>query len=682
MEFRNSANQTPTGKNRQHNMPGPCLEPEKQHNIQRMADFSGTSCLRGSKFSIFKLKKEAVGPNISGMGPSENCNNATTNEGKGSIDVVVQPIKPRSLDRFFSETSNPATMDGCLRNRLGSSRLRRPLGGRVVEPSASRAAYESLRNSSGPLCTENGVSPNRDICESVLRQPHHGTGFKKERLFPFFVSDVRCAISSESLLREKAFSRPTKDSRQVECPSRRPVQERLSTGRMGSSSSRLEEDNICVPEAGDRLDGNTIQQPTASIHLPVRSPNSTRSGCMGIGLEQMEVDLSVSPPITGSPSIRKSSKFQRQHGPRSEEPPNASPLVQSGSSLHPVSTLPPPSTIGERHVEGGWKTRILTLDRSAFLRSHLLPLYGEEVTFRILGGKRTSTRNQQEVAWKALQAWFSSYEEVKLSKKVVLEFLTHLRVEKNLKTSTILNYKASLATPLKLVFNIDLNSWEFKELGRSLFIERPPNQPRIPSWDLVKVLDMLRTEEYSSPRISKFSLLKKCIFLTALACGNRISELAAFYRTGLRVNSRSRKIIFPVAPGFLFKNQRLGRCPPAAEVLSLEAGPSELCPVKCIRQYLKISKDTRGPLFRNSKTERPLNRASISKLICSLIEEADPGKLPQAHDVRRVSTSIAWTRGIPLEEIARRAFWKSSSTFINRYLSGRANITGVALNSC
>ena len=134
-------------------------------------------------------------------------------------------------------------------------------------------------------------------------------------------------------------------------------------------------------------------------------------------------------------------------------------------------------------------------------------------------------------------------------------------------------------------------------------------------------------------------------------------------------------------PGFLFKNQRLNRSPPNIEIVPLETGPIELCPVNNLATYLKGSPPTRGKLFVNSRTNKPLHSSSISKLLCELINEADPGLIPQAHDVRRIATSIAWTRGLDPLEITKRTFWSSSNVFIERYLSARNKIVGVALNT-
>ena len=70
-----------------------------------------------------------------------------------------------------------------------------------------------------------------------------------------------------------------------------------------------------------------------------------------------------------------------------------------------------------------------------------------------------------------------------------------------------------------------LDSWEFKALKDALFIEKPPNPPRIPSWDINKVLDLLRKPKYRIPPVS-FCQMKKTLFLIAMATGNKVFRVS------------------------------------------------------------------------------------------------------------------------------------------------------------
>ena len=119
---------------------------------------------------------------------------------------------------------------------------------------------------------------------------------------------------------------------------------------------------------------------------------------------------------------------------------------------------------------------------------------------------------------------------------------------------TIRNYAASLAKPLKLGFGIDTKSEEFKESINAFFLQNPPEMKRIPSWSLEKVLQLLESKPYDNQRTTIYKLLRKTVFLTALASGNRVSEIAALDVTGALGRDQS-GLTLAVKPGFLFKNQ-------------------------------------------------------------------------------------------------------------------------------
>ena len=154
------------------------------------------------------------------------------------------------------------------------------------------------------------------------------------------------------------------------------------------------------------------------------------------------------------------------------------------------------------------------------------------------------------------------------------------------------------------------------------------------------------------------------------------------FRTGLEHMNISEKVTIPIMPGFFYKNQRLGRTPPNREIFPLSDGHQALCPVKTHASYLSLSGPCRGPLFLNSQTKVPLHKSSISMILCEVIEEAFPNWMPRAQEVRKFATSLAWKRWLISRRNIKRAFWRSSSIFIDRYLSGKVSQNCVALNTC
>ena len=107
---------------------------------------------------------------------------------------------------------------------------------------------------------------------------------------------------------------------------------------------------------------------------------------------------------------------------------------------------------------------------------------------------------------------------------------------------------------------------------------------RIPSWSLEKVLDILESRTYNNKKCTIFNLLKKAVFLTALACGNRVSEIAALDVTGALAQDLSH-LTLAVKPGFMFKNQKMNRSPPNIRIAALESSPT-ICPVQAIKTWV------------------------------------------------------------------------------------------------
>ena len=92
-----------------------------------------------------------------------------------------------------------------------------------------------------------------------------------------------------------------------------------------------------------------------------------------------------------------------------------------------------------------------------------------------------------------------------------------------------MSYRASLTLPLKVGFNIDVNSQEFSRLAKAQFIARQPAPKVVPEWSLTTALRSLASSQFSE-QLDITHQIFKTLFLVALAAGNRVSELAALDR--------------------------------------------------------------------------------------------------------------------------------------------------------
>ena len=221
---------------------------------------------------------------------------------------------------------------------------------------------------------------------------------------------------------------------------------------------------------------------------------------------------------------------------------------------------------------------LCTLDRLSFLRRALLASRPAEVVDTLLACYRPSSQRQQEVAWTAFRHWLPR-DRSSVTKDDVLAFLQYLFSTRSLAPTTILNYRAALQWPLEEAFAVDFSHPDFSRFASGLFHLRPPAAPVIPQWNLSAVIQFY--EQVDSNTCSFRLLLLKALCLTALASGNRCSELAHLSRRAIVDQGNS--ITLPLIPRFLYKNQTASRCPPP---ISFPTFPnSSVCPVETLRIF-------------------------------------------------------------------------------------------------
>jgi hypothetical protein len=259
-----------------------------------------------------------------------------------------------------------------------------------------------------------------------------------------------------------------------------------------------------------------------------------------------------------------------------------------------------------------------------------------------------------------------------INNSTVLAFLNYCSRSLQLKPNTIMVYRNALTHPLQFGFGVNTGNTEFHLLARSQFIANPPVAKPPPSWSLTKVLNLLQSENYRRSK-EEPALLQRALFLTALASANRVSELAHLWRPGAAFSEHKTKVTLPVVAGYLYKNQRSNTTPPTIVIQELrnkDGSRHHLCPVKALDNYLSATKHHNSQrIFLSPKTGLPLTAATVAYHLVKTIKVADPAALAvHAHDVRKVSTSLAWARGLNLDELIRSAYWSSANVFIQHYL--------------
>ena len=535
------------------------------------------------------------------------------------------------------------------------------------EPPPHKHPGMSSRDTFSPLTkSPTGIrSPDKDRqhCCSV---PYQQTGVQQEQDL------VSLPPRASSTVRSEQLDNPIEAStRAPQHMGRLTISKSPSEGGVVSISTELP-DAGDSPKSGDRSLRPPRKCQTADLRVSIPVPLSHSGRRPSRELEQVEENLPLPPSRSDSGLPPKASRFQRLRAGHRPSAPFRSLVARVPSRLHPNRRRPRRWAMGARRMAESHRENLLSLSRFQFLQNLYSRKYEAPVALALSNAHRGSTRDQYEHCWKDFQRWLSSNPSKPIAKGSVLLYLTELAQTRGLSPKTVLVYRNALKLPLLHGFNINTSDREFSLLARSQFLQNPPPKKLIPAWNPNKVLSMLEQPEFLNHRATPHRLLMKTLFLVALATGNRVSEITAFTRVGSKILPGSKKAIIAVRPGFLYKNQTLDRSPPNIVIKALldqNLSPNRLCPVDSLRCWLALS-DTWGvdAIFVNPKSHKKMNRGAVSQLLVTTINRSQPGVLAKAHDVRKVSATFAWARGVPPHQIIQTMFWKSTSVFLDKYL--------------
>ena len=212
-------------------------------------------------------------------------------------------------------------------------------------------------------------------------------------------------------------------------------------------------------------------------------------------------------------------------------------------------------------------------------------------------------------------------------------------------------------------------------------MEAPCRAIRPPSWDLLKVLEFLRSPLFEPiAKASLRGLTRKMLFLVALATAKIVGELQALSRN---VSFSSSSAGLAYVPEFLAKTETAVRpLPRTFEVKSLgdfAASLSEdllLCPVRSLSAYIaRTSQIVNRPrrLFVSPLCpSRAMSKNGISFLLREVIGQSGASSedvaAPRAHSIRGIATSSAFFHNWFLRSVIEAASWRSNTVFTSFYL--------------
>ena len=537
-------------------------------------------------------------------------------------------------------------------------------GPRVLGTTGGSTPHQRSGASSGPQ-SHFGFSP---VVLSSRRVYGQRDGAIRPHAPPISLSSVtrRTQKSSTRLDRATGIHPPVTHSHQPQRRSGWPQPSRAPQHGVDTASRGL----LRGPSLGGSSPGGHPGLSDQSSSTPVGVSFSS-PGCSGLQLSQYRLErlrqhLRVSSSRSDSVPPTTHPRLPRSPGP-------------GGSMGLPGPMVAPPLTTGQRPPTPTddsvpvLRTRpglpqvgdLRTMDRLSFLRRALLASRPPEVVDTLLACYRPSSQRQQEVAWTAFRHWLPR-DRSSVTKDDVLAFLQYLFSARSLAPNTILNYRAALQWPLEEAFSVDFGHPDFSRFASGLFHLRPPPAPVVPQWNLSAVIRFYETVD--SDTCSFRLLLLKTLCLTALASGNRCSELAHISRRAIVDQGAS--MTLPLIPRFLYKNQTASRCPPP---ISFPAFPnSSVCPVETLRVFLRRSAtwQHRDFLFINPVSHASLVAGRINYWLVQAILAADVGNsVVRAHDVRKFAYSVNWARRADMSHILKHGFWASAHPFLHNYLT-------------
>ena len=282
---------------------------------------------------------------------------------------------------------------------------------------------------------------------------------------------------------------------------------------------------------------------------------------------------------------------------------------------------------------------------------------------------RNSTKSQYK---NYIQKWIQFCSErqasaVQISINLVLEFFTVL-FNKGLSYSALNSAKAAVLNYVSLISGVQLNldMQLITKFMKGVFSARPALPRYGVTWDVAAVLKYLKSQ---SPleALTCLALSRKLAMLLLLLSGQRGQSIHLLEIKAIECQSSVLILRF----NKLLKTSRPGKHLEEIVLPAFEQDPS-LCVVTTYKAYVARTKRYRkgqGKLFLSTlKPFKPITRDTFGKWIKFVLGQAGID-LAQfgVHSTRVASTSMAWSKGVPLQTIIRTAGWEADNTFRKFY---------------
>ena len=602
---------------------------------------------------------------------------------EGLVDAL--PEVPQGISKemaspggaFHHSSSSPSSsVSGCVYRRfsrgLGSSLFKRPSCSRGMVKDITEMSHK-YSGAGGGFLSDKEPSNSEKVSYTPTFRQHHSSELSKQTGFS--------QINSFELLGDQHhqppavasvsdFSLPHCRSAQCHCGQSVPVEASVVGMVSGHDVLPGPVSADLRPTSGSFCNKGKPSSP--NLCFPSKGLAGSRDGRVSHELEHLGTHL----PVPTGPCNHESDKCSGEL--QGEGPSHHSHVAESGMVSSAVDQSSNLSCSAETvPVAEGRGTDYLLLIKQHeditmldFLKIVYSDKFSSDSAEVLVRAVRKSTAGQYHSIWRSFCEFLRDKNPSRMTVEFVLSYLRFLFDVKKLAPSTISSYKSALSRPLGQAFNIDVSLPPFPDFIKAIFNIRP-SKPATPiRWSLDKVLSFALSPRFQQdPSVN--DQLAISLFLTALATGGRSSELSALLRLEKNLIASGEGITLYPNPNFLAKNEnpRCRKDPIFIPRLNDEAGgPHPLCPVFHIEKFVKTTiKSKSVKLFVDPVTLEDLSTHKVRLWICKFIKWGDPGSFPCSHDLRKVSSTLAFLRSMSLEEICNVTGWSSVRVFRKHY---------------
>ncbi|XP_068229258.1 uncharacterized protein [Palaemon carinicauda] len=529
--------------------------------------------------------------------------------------------------------------------------------------------HQCSRSHGSVLDPEEALSSEVDPYQSSVRQHSRSTLHQQRRIqVAQPESDPGHYLRLGSRKELVPVSNPPSGS--PECDSGLTIQDETTGIRMVSGHNFIPVDTQAGSGPSGRSIRNSDESQTSLLFDTKHGPSGLCHRRINPGLEPLEEDLPISTSESSNESIAQTTLLPGDSGlsstslakeqlvsspPRAETPTLPDSIPQTNPSNSNTDCV--------RFLKDSQNPNFV--DFMKFAAHKDANIDPENVLF-IEADKRDSTIRQYDSAVKKLAGFLkNSDHHTRMTPNLAISFFRFL-FDKGLAASTITTIKSALKKIFLVGFNINLADSYFSSIPKACARLRPLDRPQKVSWSLNNVLKLASDTDNES--CSYITLLRKTLFLSAMASGARISELAALSRNPENIDFLpTGEVLLTPDRAFLAKNEDPQNRWSPWKIISLPQDPS-LCPVTTLRTFLARSATrSSGPLFIREQGGT-MTIQGIRQQILYFIKHANPESFPHAHDIRSIATSINYFQNMDFDDLKKYTGWKSPMVFKRHYL--------------